>query len=146
MTTETQTPLDLFLDLINPVKHYCTNQIWGAVIRMFPRHKQLRLPSTCSKQQPSSPVSWDFPPHCHSTAESLWVNTWVRVSMCARVYEVCTSMCARVHVYECIFMQHIQVWKNVCLFILTMQCSIWHWSKWFGSQRIHPLICSHAKF
>lgn len=147
MTTDVQTPLGLFLDLINPVKHYCTNQIWGAVIRMLARPEQLRLCSTCSKQQPSSLVSWDFPPLCHSTTESLWVNTWVRARVCARINEVCASMCACAHEYAHLIMQHIQIWKkNVCLFILTIQHSIWHWSKWFGSQRIHPLICSHAKF
>lgn len=125
-TRDMQTPSDLFLDLINPVKHHYTKQIWGAVIRMFPRHKQLRLCSTCSKQQPSSLVSWDLPPHCHSSTESLWVNTWVRVRLCARVYEVCASMCACVHVYACILMQHIQVWKNVLAY------SHWQYSISYG--------------
>lgn len=126
MTTDVQTPLDLFLDLINPVKHYCTNQIWGAVIRMLARPEQLRLCSTCSKQQPSSLVSWDFPPLCHSTTESLWVNTWVRARVCARIYEVCASMCACAHEYAHLIMQHIQIWKKMFAY------SYWQYSIPYG--------------
>lgn len=81
MTTGVQTPSDLFLgDLINPVKHYCTNPIWGAAIRMFPRHEQLQLCSAWSKQQPFFSGQLRFPsPLSQHHWIPLWVNTWVRV-------------------------------------------------------------------
>lgn len=106
MTTDTQTPLDLFLDLINPVKHYCTNQIWGAVIRMFPGLQQLRLCSARSKQQPSSLVSWDFP---SPLSQHHWIPVSQHVGACAsvraRAFVKCVPQCAPVsmcmHTYLC---------------------------------------------